>query len=641
MGRWHTVAVRGQLYCLLIAAAPAFALSASKVAAVEVSTAASTRSAVPDWVADAVFYQLFPERFCNGDPTNDPTWESLESPEKVPRSWAVSPWTGDWYQRAAWEREIGGDFYEKGVFDRRYGGDLQGVLDKLDYLDKLGINTIYFNPVFFGRSLHKYDGSSFHHVDPHFGPDPKGDFERMAKETSDPSTWQWTAADKLFLKVIQEAHRRKIRLIIDGVFNHTGRDFFAFADLTKNQEKSPYKSWYIVQQFDNPKTPASEFRYESWWGFESLPVFADTNDGKDLHPGPKKYVFDSTRRWMDPDGDGDPADGIDGWRLDVANEVPIKFWADWTRYVRRLNREAYTVSEVWGEASEFLRGGGFSATMNYHGFAYPVKGFLIDSKLSPTHFAHQLNERRGQHPERVQYALQNLIDGHDTDRVASMIVNAGRQDYQQADRFDYDVSGRVSPRQDGGYQIRKPNDRERKIQRLVAMFQMTYLGAPMIYYGTEAGMWGGDDPDDRMPMVWEDLEYEAQTGDPRGRQRPRDEVVFDNELYKYYRGLIRFRVARPSLCRGSFRVLSVHDDHRTISFARRCKEDLVVVALNRSEKEQTVDVPLKKLGQDVAQKLSKGFDSHGKMHDGPFDVDKNVLKVKLPPLTGLVLFGPR
>jgi cyclomaltodextrinase len=165
---------------------------------------------VPAWAVDAVFYQIFPERFRNGDPSNDPTHASLEFPDVIPKSWKVSPWTGDWYARADWERESGDDFYDNGVFNRRYGGDLQGVLDKLEYLENLGVNAIYFNPVFYGRSLHKYDGSSMHHVDPHFGPDPSGDFALMAEESSDPASWHWTAADKLFLKLLAEAHARGI-----------------------------------------------------------------------------------------------------------------------------------------------------------------------------------------------------------------------------------------------------------------------------------------------------------------------------------------------------------------------------------------------------------------------------------------------
>ncbi len=397
----------------------------------------------PAWAADAVFYQIFPTRFRNGDPTNDPDRESLEYPENVPDSWRISPWTGDWYARDAWEIERGDDFYEDGVFDRRYGGDLQGVIDKLDYLKTLGINTLYFNPVFYARSLHKYDGNTFHHIDPHFGPDPAGDFALMAQETSDPETWHMTAADQLFFDLVAGAHARDMRVIIDGVWNHTGRDFFAFDDIRRNQEASPYKDWYIIQSFDDPNTPENEFAYEGWWGVETLPLFADTPDSTDLHPGPKQYVFDATSRWMDPNGDGDPADGIDGWRLDVAPDVPIKFWADWNAHVRTLNPDAYTVSEVWHEASDFLQEGGFSATMNYHAFAFPVKGFLIDNLLSASEFMQLIDDRRQEFPVPMQFAMQNLIDSHDTDRLASMIVNAKPQ-YAIPERYDYDHD--VSPR---------------------------------------------------------------------------------------------------------------------------------------------------------------------------------------------------
>ena len=170
------------------------------------SSATRQRPTVKGWAADAVFYQIFPERFCNGDPTNDPTRESLEYRNEPLTDWQLSPWTGDWYERADWERRLGDDFYRDGVFHRRYGGDLQGVLQRLDYLHELGVNAIYFNPVFFARSCHKYDGNSFHHVDPYFGPDPAADLALIAEETEDPATWRWTAADKLLLDLIRRAH---------------------------------------------------------------------------------------------------------------------------------------------------------------------------------------------------------------------------------------------------------------------------------------------------------------------------------------------------------------------------------------------------------------------------------------------------
>ncbi len=590
---------------------------------------AEDRSAnVPDWAADAVFYQLFPERFRNGDPSNDPTRASLELPvDRVPDDWALTPWTGDWYARADWERERGDDFYEDGVFDRRYGGDLQGVIDELDYLRDLGINTIYFNPVFYARSLHKYDGNTFHHIDPHFGPDPAGDFALMAQETSDPATWHHTEADKLFYHLLDEAHARGLRVIIDGVFNHTGRDFFAFENLRDEQAASPYKDWYIVEQFDDPATQESEFKYKGWWGVATLPEFADTADGTDLHPGPKEYVFDATARWMDPDGDGDPSDGIDGWRLDVANEVPIKFWTDWNAHVREINPDAYTVTELWDNADEFVRVGGFSATMNYHGFAFPVKGFLVDDAATPSQFAAMLNERRAEYPESVQFALQNLVDSHDTDRIASMIVNASG-DYNEPNVFDYDRS--VSPRGGHPYEVRKPNAAEREVQKLVALMQMTYVGPPMLYYGTEAGMWGADDPDDRKPMLWADLRYDAETHDPLGRERAADPVDFDADLFAFYKEAIALRTGSDALRHGDFTVLLTDDARNLFAFSRSLDDETMVVVFNRSDEAQSLRVE-----KPAAGTYALAFATT----DGPSRVQEDAtgLLLELPARTGVVL----
>jgi len=551
---------------------------------------------VPDWAADAVWYQIFPERFRNGNAANDPTRSTLETPILPDSTWRVSPWTGDWYARDTWERRLGTDFYDHGVFQRRYGGDLQGVIDKLPYLDSLGVSALYFNPVFYARSLHKYDGASFHHIDPQFGPDPKGDYELMLTETSDPASWNWTAADRLFLRLVAEAKRRGMRVIVDGVFNHTGRDFFAFDDLRRNQQASPYTSWYLVERYDDPATPENEFRYKGWWDHDTLPVFADAPGGQDLHDGPKRYVFDITRRWMDPNGDGDSRDGIDGWRLDVADEVPVGFWQQWNAYVRELNPEAYTSTEIWLNAAPYLREGGFSATMNYWAFAYPVKGFLIDRVTRPTAFRDTLARRRSVYTEAQQYTLQNLVGSHDTDRLASMIVNARRRPYADGDgsaRFDFDWGDRVSPRQDPGYLIRKPNDRERELQRLVVLFQMTYVGAPMFFYGDEAGMWGADDPDDRKPMLWSDLgPYADESAAPRGLVRPSDVNRFDRSLWAFYRDAIALRNDRVALRRGAFVPRLADDASGVFAFERSGEGQRLVVVLNPNDAARRVTIPV-------------------------------------------------
>lgn len=549
----------------------------------------SVEQRVPEWAKDAIWYQVFPERFRNGDPTNDPTWESLEFPVegRVPASWYVRRWTSDWYERSEWEIEKGPDFYAHGVFDRRYGGDLQGVIDKLDYLDSLGVNAIYFNPIFWARSLHKYDGNSFHHVDPHFGPDPEGDFALMATETTDPATWHWTSADLLFLELIREAHARDIRVIIDGVFNHTGRDFFAFADIMARQAESPYADWYVIHEFEDPNVPGSTFRYQGWWGVHTLPEFAKNEDGTDLHPGPKEYIMNITRRWMRPVVNGVEQPGIDGWRLDVANEVPTGFWRDWHALVFELNPDAYTVAEIWDHAEDFLAAGGFSATMNYYGFAYPVKGFLVDNAIPPSRFAELIEARKHAYPERVRFALQNLIDSHDTDRVASMVVNArAYEDYTEPERFDFDRN--VSPRWYPDYDVRKPLEHEWEIVRLIGLFQMTFLGAPMIYYGTEAGMWGADDPDDRKPMIWPDLVYDPESAHPLSRPRVADSVAFDLPLFHFFQSAIALRNESEALRRGTFTTLLADDEANVFAFKRRHDDEVMVIVLNRSDEAQNV-----------------------------------------------------
>jgi glycosidase len=400
--------------------------------------------------------------------------------------------------------------------------------------------------------------------------------------------------------------------------------------LSKNQAASPYKDWYIVQSFDDPATPQNEFRYRGWWGVDTLPEFANVPAGNDLRSGPKQYVFDVSTRWMDPDGNGDPSDGIDGWRLDVATEVPTAFWRDWHDHVRRINPECYTVAEVWDDARDFLAESGFTATMNYYGFAFPIKGFLIDGVLTPSEAVLQLNGRRTAYPPAMQQALQNLIDSHDTDRLASMIVNAGRRPYAQPGRFDYDVG--VSPRYVADYDVRKPTAIERRIQRMVGLLQMTYVGAPMIYYGTEAGMWGGDDPCDRMPMVWPELTYEPQQADPLGRPRAADVVEFDDALFHYYRAAIDLRKQVPALRSGSIEFLRADDKARFLAYKREDALDAALVGFNRGNADYRWEIPLAP-GESVAQV----FTASGDVAKFPIEKKADAAIVVVPACDAVVL----
>jgi cyclomaltodextrinase len=586
----------------------------------------------PTWAPEAIFYQIFPERFCNGDTKNDPTRDSLEFPVNPGPSWRISSWTADWYSRDGWEKELGPDFYKNGVFDRRYGGDLQGVINKLDYLSELGVNTIYFNPLFYSRSLHKYDGNSYHHIDPFFGPDPQGDLKIIAKENGgDPKTWQWTAADKLFLELLRNCHERGMHVIIDGVFNHTGRDFFAFKDLRKNQTRSTYKDWYVIESFDDPQTKRNEFSYKGWFGIKTLPIFASTPNGGDMHPKPKSYIYNATRRWMRPNGKA--ADGIDGWRLDVAEQRPAKFWYDWNSLVRKLNPNAYIVAELWQNAAEAIRNGGFSASMNYYAFAFPVKAFLIDDNVPASRFAELLENRRNNFSPATAAVMQNLIDSHDTDRMASMIVNIKNTVPPNGDDIVYNKNNDL--RYSQTYDIRKPNDLERDIQRLIVLFQMCYVGAPMIYYGDEAGMWGAGDPDDRMPMVWPDRKYEPQAIDPRGKTRQPDAVKFDQELFDFYKRAIALRRQHDALNHGDFAVVATDDAKRVIVMSRRSEKEKLVVAINRGEEEARIDI-------DVSSKnLVPIFVGRGELDAVKAQPGIKGIELTLPALTGAVFAAER
>lgn len=271
-----------------------------------------------DWARDAIWYQIFPERFHNGDPHNDPTIESLDGtwPYDKQEQWSVTPWTSDWYKLKPWEEANGQGFYYNAQL-RRYGGDIQGIIDKLDYLEELGVNALYLNPVFESPSSHKYGTAMYRHIDNNFGPDPEGD-ERIwtEEDPTDPSTWQWTAADRLFLKLVEEVHNRGMHIIIDGVFNHVGIPFWAFQHAREHGKKSPYADWFYIKSFDDPATPEDEFNYKGWFNVPDLPELKEEDNN--LIPPIREHLHKIVKRWMDPNGDGDPSDGIDGWRLDVA-----------------------------------------------------------------------------------------------------------------------------------------------------------------------------------------------------------------------------------------------------------------------------------------------------------------------------------
>lgn len=546
-------------------------------------------SVVPEWARRAVWYQIFPERFRNGDARNDPRLEDQRGswPHDQTQPWQVHPWTADWYALAPYEKANGKDIWFN-LQRRRYGGDLQGVLDALDYLQDLGVTAIYLNPVFASPSSHKYDTYAYQHIDPNFGPDPDGDRRRMATETpDDPSTWHWTAADRLALRLVAEVHRRGMRIVFDGVFNHVGMTSPFFTDVVRNQQASRFRDWFVVKSYDDAAV-GTKFDYEGWFGVKELPNWRQDANG--LVEGPRDYVFAVTRRWMAPNGK--VANGIDGWRLDVAFCVRHPFWKAWCALVRAINPQAYVTAEIIdtvAASKPYLERDEFDAVMNYN-FAFTAGEFFYGgaNAIKPTAFDARLRDLRAAYRPEVAYGMMNLLGSHDTARLATHIVNADQLHMREWGRYcDLSRAGN-NPRLD----TRCPNAHERRLQRLAVLFQMTYVGAPMIYYGDEVGMWGGNDPCDRKPMIWKHPRYadEATLPDQSKRETP-DTVSVDEDLLAFYRKCIHIRNAHLALQVGDYRTVTVDDKTNVFAFLRRSGCDQVLVVLHNAAGAVRVPVP--------------------------------------------------
>lgn len=545
----------------------------------------------PSWAKDAIWYQIFVERFYNGDTTNDPTPNTIYSGSdffKVPADWSVTPWTKNWYEQEDWAKKTRGTF-DQTLQLRRYGGDLQGVIKKLDYLTDLGINAIYLNPINDAPSLHKYDARYFHHVDVNFGPDPNGDMAIIATEDpSDPNTWKWTSADTLFLHLVSEAHKRNIRVILDYSWNHTGVEFWAFKDLVQKQANSSYKDWYKVLNFDDQTTPESEFKYQGWLNISSLPeinkveVVPPRTNGRpyegDINQAAKLHIFAVSKRWLAPDGD--VSKGIDGYRLDVADQIGMKFWRDYHAFVKSVKPEAYLVGEIWWEnfpdrfmnPVPYASGDVFDGVMYYHAYR-PAKYFFSKSEFNITakQFKDSLQYQWNRLEKPFRYSMMNVASTHDSPRLLTCFNNPGKYKFK------------AKPQENQAYKTGKPDGETYKRVQLYLIHQFTNIGAPHIWNGDEMGMWGSDDPDCRKPLWWPEMKFEKESRlDDNGNSLYSTNVVFHKTLNKYYKTLIKIRKEQPVLSRGDIKFLEV--EGKSISYKRFDANTEIIVLLNADVK---------------------------------------------------------
>ena len=550
----------------------------------------------PKWSQEAVWYQVFVERFRNGDSSNDPTLEDIKTsyPYKYPDNWEVSQWNSQWFKLSPVEEAYYGDDFYTAVQSRRYGGDLQGLLDKLDYLADLGITALYINPLNYSPSLHKFDATDYAHIDPTFGPDPEGDRALMKTENPlDPSTWVWTAADKLFVKVIDEAHKRNIRVVLDYSWNHTGVDHIFWKDILENQQNSPYADFYEIDSWDDPATEENEFSYTGWAGVQGMPelkkvdVVDRPGHGKpykgNIHPKVKEYIFNVSKKWMDPLGNGDVSKGLDGYRLDVADQIGLDFWREYRTFVRSINPEMYLIGEIWWEdwpdklmdPRPYMQGDIFDAVMHYQWYK-PARRYFANANggYEPSEFVNELKTVFSGYPEYSKKAMMNMSSSHDAPRLGTSFYN--KNPYKNMTRDTY--------------KFNKPDDETWEAVKLFLVHQFTYIGSPQIWQGDEMGMWGGDDPDDRKPLLWKDFEFEAEDRNGFVKYDFVDEVKFDDDLFNYYKELIAIRKANPALIHGSVSFEIIDDVNNILVYSRALENQKMFIVFNMSETQTEISL---------------------------------------------------
>ena len=553
----------------------------------------------PDWAREAIWYQIFVERFRNGNPNNNPTAVTSANAliDSLPDDWALTPWGHNWYKQESWAKPTGLDFYRT-IQMRRYGGDLDGVLEKIPYLKDLGITAIYFNPINDAPSLHKYDARHYHHIDVTFGDDVASDLAIMASENhKDPRTWKLTTADKKFIGLVKKLHEEGIKVVLDFSWNHTGNNFWAFKDVEKNLDKSPFKDWYHTKFVKDGKSGETKLEYEGWYGIKNLPELRKIDtDGKipghpyegNIHPEVKQHIFDVCKRWMDPNGDGKFEDGIDGMRLDVAEHVPVGFWRDFRKFVRSINPEFYLVGENWWtkwpdelmDPAPWVKGDIFDAVMHYQWFKVARSYFAQpNDKINLSQFKHQLDSIFLKYPAYTQQSMMNLAASHDSPRLLSTFFNVNKYKFF------------CKPQEDPQYRTNKPGQITYHQAKLFLLHQFTFVGAPHIWNGDEMGMTGADDPDSRKPLVWPDINFEPETQSDFSEYTYSETPKFDQAMYDYYKSLIKLRKSSPAFTYGEYQLLDVADGRNVLAYYRSDGKERFLILFNNNPESNSIKLP--------------------------------------------------
>ena len=563
----------------------------------------------PDWAKGAVMYQIFTDRFYNGDKTND-----VESREYF--------YIGDYSRKVTdWNK-----YPDKMGVREFYGGDLQGVIDKLDYLQDLGVEVLYFNPLFVSPSNHKYDIQDYDYIDPHYGVIVEDGGEVLAegvtenrlaakyqKRTTDIKNLE--ASNQLFIKLVEELHRRGMRIILDGVFNHCG-SFNKWMDrerIYENQEDyepgafispdSPYRSYFIFFKEEPGNWPYNS-NYDGWWGHDTLPKL-NYEDSMKL----ENYILYIGRKWVSPPYN------VDGWRLDVAadlgrsNEYNHQFWKKFREAVKDANPEAIILAEHYGDPSDWLQGDEWDTVMNYDAFMEPVTWFLTGMEKHSDEAREELRGNADNFVGSISHHMSNML-------TPSLQVAMNELSNHDHSRFLTRTNHMVGRVEHLGPKAAEEYVNEAIMREAVAI-QMTWVGAPTIYYGDEAGVCGFTDPDNRRTYPW-------------GQE--------NQELLNFHKEMIRIHKEHPALRTGSLNILSW--DENVLAYGRFLGEDRIVAIINnRSELTEVtvpvwrVEVPIKCRMKRLIYSYSDGYT----IEDEEYLVDEGEVVVNMGAHSALIL----